>query len=106
VQFSPIRALATVKPTSHGSVMLQRRTGITNALWKNEIATQGSSEPTFGQIEITAREVTTYVDISNQLLQDAVVDVDAEVRLALAEDFGQKEGLAFLKSDGVTQPTG
>ncbi|QDM32247.1 phage major capsid protein [Tardiphaga sp. vice352] len=106
VQFSPIRALATVKQTSHPSVILQRRTGITNALWKGEAAAQEGSEPTFGQVEVVVREVNTFVDISNQLLQDAVVDVDAEVRLALAEDFGQKEGLAFVKGDGIIQPAG
>ncbi|WP_441230060.1 phage major capsid protein [Tardiphaga sp. 215_C5_N2_1] len=104
--FSPIRALATVKQTSHGSVTLQKRTGITNAKWKGEIEAQEESGPSFGQVEIVARELTTYVDVSNQLLADAVVDVDAEVRLALAEDFGQKEGLAFVKGDGVSQPAG
>jgi HK97 family phage major capsid protein len=104
--FSPIRGIATVKPTSHGSVTLQRRTGVTNAKWKGELAAQEGSEPAFGQLEITAREVNTYVDISNQLLQDSVVDADSEVRLALAEDFGQKEGLAFVKGDGVAQPAG
>ncbi|RYH61138.1 MAG: phage major capsid protein [Alcaligenaceae bacterium] len=106
VQFSPIRALATLKQTSHGSVTLQKRTGITNAKWKGETQTQEGGEPSFGQLEIVARELNTFVDVSNQLLQDAVVDVDAEVRLALAEDFGQKEGLAFVKGDGVTQPSG
>lgn len=104
--FSPVRALATVKQTSHGSVTLQKRTGITNAKWKGEAATQEGSEPSFGQLEIVARELNTYVDLSNQVLQDAVVDIDSEVRLALAEDFGQKEAVAFVKGDGVTQPAG
>jgi HK97 family phage major capsid protein len=87
-------------------VSYPRRTGITNAKWKGETQAQEGSEPTFGQVEIPVREVNTYVDISNQLLADSGGMAEAEVRLALAEDFGQKEGLAFLKGTGPLQPEG
>lgn len=106
VQFSPIRSLASVRNTSAPSVSYPRRTGITNAKWKGEMQTQEGSEPGFGQTEIPIREVNTFVDISNQLLADSGGAAEAEVRLALAEDFGQKEGLAFVKGAGVLQPEG
>jgi len=106
VPFSPIRALASTKTTSHASVTMPKRTGITNAKWKGELADSEESEPVFGELEIPVREMNTYVDISNQLLQDSVADVNAEVRLALAEDFGQKEGLAFVSGNGPLQPRG
>src|SRR5690606_25585179 len=96
VEFSPIRSLATVRTTAAPSVSYPRRTGITNAKWKGEAQAQESSEPTFGQVEVSIREVNTYVDISNQLLADSGGAAEAEVRLALSEDFGQKEGLAFV----------
>ncbi|MGE0524382.1 MAG: hypothetical protein AB7O60_15280 [Variibacter sp.] len=44
------------------------------------------------------REINTYVDISNQLLADSSGVAEAEVRMALAEDFGQKEGLWASKA--------
>ncbi|MEX0404046.1 phage major capsid protein [Aquibium sp. LZ166] len=106
VEFSPIRSLATVRSTSAPSVSYPRRTGITNAKWKGETQSQEGSEPGFGQVEVPIREVNTFVDISNQLLADSGGAAEAEVRLALAEDFGQKEGLAFVKGTGTLQPEG
>lgn len=106
VEFSPIRTLATVRTTSAPAVSYPKRTGITNAKWKGETQAQEASEPAFGQVEIPIREVNTYVDVSNQLLADSGGTAEAEVRLALAEDFGQKEGLAFVSGNGVLEPEG
>ncbi|MFG1298121.1 phage major capsid protein [Xanthobacter variabilis] len=106
VEFSPIRALASVRATAAPSVVYPKRTGITNAKWKGETQASEASEPGFGQIEIPVKEVNTYVDISNSLLADSAGQADAEVRLALAEDFGQKEGAAFVGGDGVLEPMG
>nr|WP_245270064.1 phage major capsid protein [Nitrobacter hamburgensis] len=106
VQFSPIRALAIVRDTLAPSVSYPRRTGITNAKWKGETQSQEGSEPAFGQTEITVREVNTYVDISNQLLADSAGSAQAEVQLALSEDFGAKEGLAFVSGVGPLAPEG
>jgi HK97 family phage major capsid protein len=106
VEFSPIRPLASVRTTGAPSVSYPKRTGITNAKWKGEGQTSEGSEPAFGQTEVPIREVNTFVDISNQLLADSGGAAEAEVRLALAEDFGQKEGLAFVKGAGNLQPEG
>lgn len=106
VQVSPVRSVASVRTTGAPAVSYPRRTGITNAKWKGETQDQEGSEPTFGQAEIAVREVNTYVDISNQLLADSAGQAESEVRLALAEDFGQKEGTAFVKGDGVLAPEG
>src|SRR5262249_29493936 len=71
VQFSPIRALATVRGTMAPSVSYPKRTGVTNAKWKGETQTREESEPSFGQVDVPIREVNTYVDISKQLLDDS-----------------------------------
>lgn len=106
VEFSPIRSLASVRTTGAPAVAYPRRTGITNAKWKGETQPSEGSEPAFGQIEIPIREINTFVDISNQLLADSGGTAEAEVRLALAEDFGQKEGLAFVKGSAALEPEG
>lgn len=106
VEFSPIRSLAGVRTTVAPSVQYPKRTGITNAKWKGETQTSEASEPSFGQLEIVVKEVNTYVDISNRLLADSAGAAEAEVRLALVEDFGQKEGLAFVEGNGVLEPKG
>ncbi|EYD71589.1 Phage major capsid protein [Rubellimicrobium mesophilum DSM 19309] len=106
VQFSPVRGIASVRSTAAPSVIYPTRTGITNAAWKGETQAQTASEPAFGQAEVVVREINTYVDISNQLLADSAGQAESEVRLALEEDFGQKEALAFISGDGVLAPEG
>jgi HK97 family phage major capsid protein len=103
---SPIRQYASVRTSMAPSVKYPRRTGITNAMWEGEIETALESEPTFGQTEITSRRLTTYVDVSNSLLMGSEGSAEAEVRLALSDDFGQKEGLSFISGDGIKQPEG
>ncbi|TMV76885.1 phage major capsid protein [Thioclava sp. BHET1] len=105
-EFSPVRSVASVRQTGAPSVIYPTRTGITNAKWKGETQAQEESEPGFGQSEVAVKELNTYVDISNQLLADSAGQAEAEVRMALAEDFGQKEGLAFVAGDGVLAPEG
>jgi HK97 family phage major capsid protein len=104
--FSPVRAAASVGQTSAPSVILGKRTAITNALWEGETEDAEESEPAFGQIEIPIFGMKTYTDISVQLLEDAAQNVETELTTALAEDFGRKEGIAFLNGTGVKQPRG
>lgn len=105
-QFSPVRAAARVGKTGSASVILPKRTGITNAKWEGETEDSEESEPAFGQIEIPVFGMKTYTDISQQLLEDSAQDVEGELNLALAEDFGKKEGTAFINGTGVKQPRG
>lgn len=106
VEVSPIRAVASVRSTGSPSVVYPKRIGKTNAKWKGETQTQEGSQPGFGQVEVVVDELTTYVDISNRLLQDSAGQAESEVRLALVEDFAQKEGLAFVSGSGAGQPEG
>ncbi len=105
VEFSPIRAIADVRTTGSHTILLPKRTGVTNAVWVGETTARTASEPTFGQSEITVKELATYVDLSLRMLEDSA-NVEAEVRLALAEDFGAKEATAFVNGTLATEPTG
>lgn len=106
VEFSPIRSIASVRNISAPSIKYPKRTGITNAQWEGEGEDQQESTSTFGQVEVPARKLTTFVDLSNELLSDSGGTAEAEVRLALAEDFGQKEGLGFVSGSGTLEPEG
>lgn len=105
VEFSPIRSIADVRTTASHTILLPKRTGITNAVWVGETTTRTASEPTFGQSEIKVMELATFVDLSLRLLEDSG-NVEAEVRLALAEDFGKKEATAFVNGSTANEPTG
>ena len=106
VEYSPIRSVASVRQTTAPAVIYPKRTGITNAKWVGEIEERPKSEPSFGQAQIEVHELATYVDVSKQLLADSGGQAEAEVRQALAEDFGQKEAVAFVSGSGVKQPEG
>ncbi|MGN8117502.1 phage major capsid protein [Labrys sp. 22185] len=106
VEFSPIRTVADVRSTGSHTVVLPKRLSITNAKWKGETVASEGSEPTFGTDEIEMFTLKTHVDLSTQLLRDSVNNPIALVNEALAEDFGQKEGLAFLKGSTAGQPEG
>jgi HK97 family phage major capsid protein len=105
-QFSPVRAAARVGQTASPSVIIPVRTGITDALWEGEIESEAESEPAFGQAEIPIFGLKTFTDISVQLLEDSAQDIGAVVTEALGEDFGKKEGTAFVNGTGIKQPRG
>jgi len=105
VEFSPIRAIADVRTTASHTILLPKRTGITNAVWVGETTARTASEPSFDQSEIAVKELATHVDLSLRMLEDSG-NVEAEVRLALAEDFGAKEAQSFVNGSTAVEPTG
>ncbi len=105
VEYSPIRRVASVMGTTATSTIYPTRGDMTNAKWVGETQAREESEITFGQKEIAVKELATFVDISNRLLAD-VPQAEAEVRAALAEDFGKKEATAFVWGQGVLEPEG
>lgn len=106
VQFSPVRIAARVGPTSAGSVIIPKRTGRPTGSWVGETETRPATESTYGQAEIPIDEMGCFVDVSNKLLEDAAVDIAAEVAFDVAEEFGRLEGAGFVSGNGVKKPLG
>ncbi len=106
VEFSPIRSVASVRTTGAPAVKYPRRTSITNAQWEDELEESDESTVGFGMLEVPVNKMTTFVDISNELLADSGGQAEAEVRLALAEDFGKKEATAYVNGSGDKRPEG
>lgn len=106
VEYSPIRSVASVRTTGAPSVKYPARTSGTNATWDGELEESSESTVGFGMHEVVVHKLQTFVDISNELLADSGGQAEAEVRSALAEDFGSKEAVAFVKGTGEKQPEG
>jgi HK97 family phage major capsid protein/HK97 family phage prohead protease len=106
VEFSPVRGLADVRTAGSHTVVLPKRLTVTNAKWKGEAVASEESEPTFGDMEISIKELNTHVDLSNWMIEDASADVISEVNIALSEDFGQKENKAFVGITDTAAPGG
>jgi len=106
VQFSPVRQAARVGQTMSGSILIPRRTGAPTASWVSETEARPAAQASYGQVEIPISEAACYVDVSIKLLEDAAVNVEAEVAFGIAEEMGRIEGAAFVAGDGVKKPLG
>ncbi|ORE94039.1 phage major capsid protein [Stappia sp. 22II-S9-Z10] len=106
VEVSPVRQAVRVGSTASGSVILPKRTGRPTARWVGETEARTETESSYGQVEIAVHESAAYVDVSLQLLEDAAINVEAEVASDLAEEFGRLEGAALVNGDGFKKPMG
>lgn len=108
VLWSPIRQLATVRNTARGSVELPKRIGRPTATWVEELEDREDTETgsRYGKSTFEVKELTAYVDVSFSTLEDAAVDIFAEIAADLAEEFGAAEGEAFVSGNGLKRPMG
>jgi HK97 family phage major capsid protein len=106
VEISPMRQAARIGSTSSGSVVLPKRTGRPSTRWVGEIEERTETGSTYGQVELPIHEAAAFVDVSMKMLEDAAINVPAEVASDLAEEFGRQEGEVFLKGNGAKKPLG
>jgi HK97 family phage major capsid protein len=107
VEFSPMRTLARVVTTSSKSVQWPKRTGTYTGGWVGE--TEARTEATgqaYGLEDIPANEQWIEAYVSMSLLEDSVFDVESEVKMDAAEQFGVLEGAAFVSGAGTKRPEG
>jgi HK97 family phage major capsid protein len=104
--FSPIREYARVMPMGGPAVLWPKRTGGMTATWVGETGVRTEGTVTFGQSTYTAYEIAAYVDVSNQMLEDSTFDIGQLLAFEAAEEFGAKEGTAFVNGASVVQPSG
>ena len=106
VEFSPVRQAARVGQMSKGEVLIPRRTAAPTAYWVGETEARTGTQAAYGQARITAHESACYIDVSQQLLEDAEFSVENEIAMDLAEEFARLEGYSFLLGNGVNKPAG
>ncbi|OAN76764.1 capsid protein [Sulfitobacter sp. EhC04] len=106
-EISPVRSLARVRQTGMKSVEIPKRTGQFAAQWVAEQGTKAETEGlTWGIEEITTHEMFALIDITNQMLEDTVFNIPAEIEEESAEQFALAEGAAFVNGTGVGKPQG
>jgi HK97 family phage major capsid protein/HK97 family phage prohead protease len=106
VLFSPIRQYARVVRMSNSSIIYPRRLTTSSAAWVSEIAARVGSQPSYEQLTITSFELATFVDVSTQMLEDNTYNLEGELAFDFGEDFGVKEGAAFIGGTGIGMPKG
>ncbi len=106
-EVTPFRSAARIRQTTQKAIQLPKRTGQFSAQWVQEQGTRSETTGlTYGMDEIPTHEMFALVDITNQMLEDAAFNMEAEVRAEATEQFAKAEGAAFLSGSGVGRPFG
>lgn len=104
---SPMRELARVQPTSKAGWSKLFNMGGTGSGWvgetdaRPETATPVLASLGFGHGEIYANPAAT-----QQLLDDAEINIEAWLAAEVQAEFAEQEGAAFISGDGVKKPAG
>lgn len=78
-----------------------------SAGWVSELGTRSdTSTPTVNRYEIAAHEMYAMPKVSQKLIDDAAVNVEAWLAGKVADKFARVEGTAFWTGTGVGQPRG
>lgn len=104
---SPLRQLATV--TAIGTDTLEYVLDNDQAGWGWVGETQARPDtytPQLGKLAITTGEMYAMPNVSQKMLDDAEIDVEAWVAGKVAEVFARGEAAAFIGGDGINKPRG
>lgn len=106
---SPMRQIAEVKQISTDQFERLVRVDLPACGWADRDAsdsTAPNTTPTFQKMSVKAYREWAEPAISQDLIDDAYIDVEAELTMALATAFELQENTAFISGNGVGQPRG
>ena len=116
---SVMQAGARMLPGLQGNVAIPKKTAASSSGWiSTEGGAAGESEPTFGTVSMTPKNIGAFTDMTRQLILQSTPAIEQLVRddltqaLALAIDKGALEGTGLngqptgiLATSGVNKPT-
>jgi HK97 family phage major capsid protein len=76
------------------------------ARWTEEATTLNQTEPTFKQVDLTNYELSGYSKLSNTLLQDSAIGLEAFLMQLFSRAIAWYEDHAFLRGNGTAKPLG
>lgn len=96
---------ATVYNGITGNLSLPRGSN-TTGVWVAENAASSENTPTIGQLLLTPKRVTGFVDLSKTLLSQSSVDVESQTRNNLVAQLSLAIDKAAISGAGGVEPTG
>ena len=104
---SPIRQLATVQTISTSGFKKVFNLGGTSSGWVGETAARpGTNNPTFGALDFIPGEIYANPSTTQQILDDAEINLESWLAAEVQTEFAKQEGKAFVSGDGVNKPFG
>lgn len=92
----------TTAPSAGDTAML----GGVVARWTEEATTLNETEPNLKQIDLVNYELSGYSKVSNTLLADAAIGLEAFLMQLFSRAIAWYEDYAFLRGNGVAKPLG
>ena len=106
-EISPLRTIARVRQTTLKAIQMPSRTATFSAQWVSATGTRSETTGYTTQMEeIPTHEYYAQVDINEQLLEDSVFNLEAEMNEEFSTQFAKAEGEAFISGNGVGKPEG
>jgi HK97 family phage major capsid protein len=104
---SPIRSIANVVKVGSAGYRKLIATGGTPSGWVGfEAARPETNTPSFTEVVPASGDLYANPAASQQMLDDAMFDVEAWLGQEIAAEFARAEGAAFVSGTGVNQPLG
>jgi HK97 family phage major capsid protein len=104
---SAMARVALELPTESGeTLLLPTTTAHGTASWQAESAGYTDSPETFGQASLSAFKASSLVLVTEELMRDAGVSLDAYLAMELGGRLGLLEENAFMNGTGTGQPLG
>jgi len=104
---TPMRQLASVVSIGTDALEGPIDNGEADARWVGEKDTRTQTDlPEIGMWRIAVNELYAYPKVTQKLLEDAKIDVEAWIANKATSKFARKENAAFLNGTGVLQPRG
>jgi len=105
-QINTMRSLATVIQTNRGSYKKFVRLTDLTAAQEDELETFSRGKITFGEFEVVVHKIAIEVPLSHEVIQDSVINMQAEVTTAIAEAFADLAGAWYVVGNGTKQAFG
>jgi HK97 family phage major capsid protein len=104
---TPMRQLASVVTIGTDALEGPIDNGEADAAWIGETGTRSQTEvPQLGMWRIPVHELYAYPKVTQKLLEDARIDVEAWLTDKAVSKFSRKENNAFLVGNGINKPRG
>ncbi len=107
IQVSPMRQIASVQNISTAGFTKLFNLRGTASGWIGEAAARPeTATPTFGSMTFTPGEIYANPAATQQMLDDAEINLEQWLANEVETEFAYQEGLAFLTGDGTNKPRG
>lgn len=104
---SPIRSIARVITIGSDQYERMQNTDYAAAVWADRDGAPSETDPqSYKKLSLKAHKLYAEPRISQDLLDDAFINIEQELMSSLAESFALAENTAFVSGNGVGQPRG